>query len=580
MARLSVAAGRYGRRVIPGLLAAAALLAWMLLAAPPAGAQTIIDYDSDDDGLIEITTMDQFYIFRIDWNGDGGVPTGDADLWALWQAAFPNGDPSDLPGRGPTWMGCPANQDGNPQCRGYELMTDLDFDFNGDGMVDATDYDTDGSGTTDADDADNVYWNGGVGWRPIPVWQNAVFEGNGHVVRNLTINNSNLRHVGLFADIRGGGVINRLGLEDANVSSIRPHRGQGGNQDTGIVAGAVTGTLRMVYTTGSVTMNHITSVTPGASPIKHAGGLTGYLGGRIFASYSTAAVTGPADGANVRLGGLVGRMNSTEIHSSYASGPIRARRVSTTGGLVGRHVGGEIRNSYASGPVYGSAGNGIGGELVGVGGTATDVHDSYGSGATTGRATSYGATVKTARDLKRPTSYTGLFAAWNADVTGDDNPDNPWDFGTPRNFPLLRVDFNNDGSASCEEFGPQPCYREPIPTYNPAHDHPEIYRNARYEMAVACAVQFQWTGDELTTATLTFDLGDYTRPIALTLSLWDGEVFRTLQSQGLPTPELQQNGQTATVQIATDPSQTRFRIDSEYGLNLVLGYADCSTDDP
>ena len=99
-------------------------------------------------------------------------------------------------------------------------------------------------------------------------------------------------------------------------------------------------------------------------------------------------------------------------------------------------------------------------------------------------------------------------------------------------------------------------------------------------MVVSCAVQLAWTDAGVTTATLNFHLGLYTRPVTLTLSLWDGAHFRTLQSQGLPTPQLQRDGRIATVQIATDPAQTRFRLDSEYGLNLVLGYADCRTDDP
>ena len=36
----------------------------------------------------------------------------------------------------------------------------------------------------------------------------------------------------------------------------------------------------------------------------------------------------------------------------------------------------------------------------------------------------------------------------------------------------------------------------------------------------------------------------------------------------------------ATVEVVTEPAKTRFRLDGPYGLNLVLGYADCHTDDP
>ena len=100
-------------------------------------------------------------------------------------------------------------------------------------------------------------------------------------------------------------------------------------------------------------------------------------------------------------------------------------------------------------------------------------------------------------------------------------------------------------------------------------------------MAATCAVRTTGTGDNaVTTSTLTFDLGTYTRQITLALSLWDGTHYRSLQSQGIPMPAFQRDGQRATVEVVTDPSKTRFRLDGQYGLNLVLGYADCRTDDP
>src|SRR5690554_4373623 len=78
-------------------------------------------------------------------------------------------------------QGCPA--DG---CVGFELKANLDFDTNGDGKIDANDE----------------YWNNGEGWEPIGSSSSnafkAVFEGNGHVIRNLYINRPNTSYVGLF----------------------------------------------------------------------------------------------------------------------------------------------------------------------------------------------------------------------------------------------------------------------------------------------------------------------------------------------------------------------------------------------
>ena len=526
----------------------------MLLAAPPAGAQTTptVDYDTDDDGLIEITTLAQLDVIRPDWNGDGWFPNADLPDVAL---AFPGVGGT---GHGPAGFGCQTGAT-TPACRGYELMADLDFDSDGDDDVDANDHNGD-------------FWNAGAGWTPIPVYTNAIFEGNGHVIRNLSIFSNSGEHVGgLFRDLRSGGRIYRLALEKVNITASR-----NGGQNIGGIVGFNQGTILMSYVTGSVR-----SSSTGGS-IHRVGGIAGFQnnGGRITASYSTATITGPTGGSNVTVGGLVGRngilAGQGHIHSSYATGNVSS--IGEVGGLVGKHYTGNFHNSYSTGM---SSQNGL------VGRNHFNTYrprNSYWDRQTSGRCCGGGGSPLTTAQLQRPTDYTGIYASWDANIDGVPGNDQPWDFGSRRHYPQLRVDFNNDGVISCREFGPQRCWTPPPPPgpppYNPAHDHPEIYQNARYEMAVACEVRTTWTGDEVTTATLTFDLGDYTRPIALTLSLWDGTHFRSLQSQNIAMPELRQEGQTATVTIATDPASTRFRIDSEYGLNLVLGYADCHTDDP
>ena len=105
----------------------------------PAGAQTLVDYDSDDNRLIEITTLAQLSAIRHDLDGNGDATHAD------YVAAFPDRDTNAQ-----TLMGCPDGM----ACQGYELMADLDFDENGDGTV-------------DADDHGGAYHNGGAGWAPI-----------------------------------------------------------------------------------------------------------------------------------------------------------------------------------------------------------------------------------------------------------------------------------------------------------------------------------------------------------------------------------------------------------------------------
>ena len=96
--------------------------------------EVLLDYDADDDGLIEVTTLKQLDAIRHDLDGDG-IPTDDGV--AAYTAAFPA--PIER-------MGC-SGADG---CAGYEIMADLDFDTNG-----------------SDDDDDDTYWNHGAGWTPI-----------------------------------------------------------------------------------------------------------------------------------------------------------------------------------------------------------------------------------------------------------------------------------------------------------------------------------------------------------------------------------------------------------------------------
>ena len=141
------------------------------------------DADDDDDGLLEIRTLAQLDAVRHDLDGDG-VPTGAGA--PAHASAFAHA----MPG-----MGCPA-----AGCTGYELATDLDFD-------------TDGSGSIDAGDA---WWGGGSGWMPIGTFDapfTSTFAGNGHTVSHLFVRGRS--HAGLFG--RSDGVIRGVGLVAADV---------------------------------------------------------------------------------------------------------------------------------------------------------------------------------------------------------------------------------------------------------------------------------------------------------------------------------------------------------------------------
>ena len=130
-------------------------------------------YDTDADGLIEITTLAQLDAIRHDPGGDG-IPV---DTGAIaYATAFPD----------VTRVVC-DNSSG--VCEGYELMADLDFfDTNEDGLVDTND-DTNGDGQVDAEDT--AYWDNGAGWEPLGSGTTgfaATFDGNGHTIAHLYVN--------------------------------------------------------------------------------------------------------------------------------------------------------------------------------------------------------------------------------------------------------------------------------------------------------------------------------------------------------------------------------------------------------
>ena len=471
-----MAARRHGGTA---LLVTFALLALALLFfVPQAGAQTNIDYDTDDDRLIEIDTPAKLNAIRHDLTGAGTATHAD------YVAAFPS----------PAAAQCPTS------CQGYELTADLDL-------------------------------SGYASWSPIGADSNAStryqarFNGNGHTISNMTIaGGGNSNDFGLFGSIHSTARIEYVGVVGANVTA---------GSFVGILVGSSYGPIAAVFTTGQV------------RGTTYVGGVVGWSQGLVTASYSTASATATAAG---RAGGLVGRMQTGTVSASYSTGAVSG--ASPSGGLVGERFGGTVTNGYYNSQTSGYSDTGKG-------------------------------EPRTRRQLQTPIDYTGDYLDWNVNVDGVDGVDDPWDFGSPRTYPLLKADKDGDGTATCREFGGQRCYREPgPPPYNWRADHPEIYANARHNITAACVVRTTGAGDEaVTTSTLTFDLAEYTRPITLALSLWDKTHFRSLQSLGIAMPQLQREGQTATVEVVTDPARTRFRLDGQYGLNLVLGYADCHTDD-
>lgn len=376
-------------------------------ASTPAPAPAVVngDYDADDDGLIEIRTLQQLYAMRYDYRGSGNPLLPRADKY---DAAFPDAA---------TNMGCLG------PCIGYELMNDLDFDTNGNGRPDAGDD----------------YWNDNSGWQPIgndlPGLKNrydAIFEGNGHVIANLYVYSSrNLgAAAGLFGEIDGAARIRNLRLDNPRVFG-KTHGGG---------VGALVGTNHFGRISGVlVTGGRVETTRESAG--SHAGGLVGINRGTIVASASSATVRGYANAGGLvgvlgMWGVLSGESPPARIIASYATGSVSAGLYA--GGLVAPDTSGAITASYATGAVH-SADNTAGG-LAGHRKAQFIPVKSYWDTESSGIAEpAYrGEVGKTTAELQEPTDYTGIYSGWNRDLDGDRQKDDPWDFGTSEQYPVLK----------------------------------------------------------------------------------------------------------------------------------------------
>ncbi len=234
------------------------------------------EHDTDNDGLIEVSNLEQLNAMRYDLNGDGR-PDRDSSAEA-YAAAFPDAAAGTV---------CPGNN-----CFGYELTRPLDF-------CDRASY---------ASNTVNEKWTEGSGWLPIGVGGerfDATFEGNGHTISNLHINRPTEldapRNTGLFGSAGGLSVVRRTRLVDVSVTANS----------------AVGGLVGENY--GAITGSHVTGSVSGKGLV---GGLVGRNGGTITGSYAIGSFSG----------GLVGE-NNGPITGSFVTGSLSG--VWSSIGLVG-----------------------------------------------------------------------------------------------------------------------------------------------------------------------------------------------------------------------------------------------------
>ena len=395
--------------------------------------------DKDNDGLIEIETLEDLDAIRYQLDGSGYRTSATASKITT---------------------GCP-----NGRCTGYELTRNLDFMDDNSYRIPTNKARYIVTTTTE------------VGWQPIgnssSMPFSATFDGNGYTISNLMINRTNTRYVGLFGYTRSRAKIANLGLLDVDISGRSFVGSLVGNNNGTIISSHAMGTvlgrfdiggLVGVNQGGTITNSYAMGAVSGRLDI---GGLVGRNDdGSITHSYAIVEVKGSSN----RVGGLAGRNDDGSIMNSYATGSVDGEE--DIGGLVGSNDNGIIMNSYATSDISGlsNASNLVGSNtgtitnsyaigdvtvagraqtlgLVAV--TSKDVNHSYwlsGSAALGGIISNFGRidAEKTAEELKSPTepgtsTSTEVYYNWDATV---------WDFGTAEEYPALKYSDNTCGTAT------------------------------------------------------------------------------------------------------------------------------------
>lgn len=231
--------------------------------------------------------------------------------------------------------------------------------------------------------------NGTINWNPIgtnSAMFSGIFDGLGHTISNLHINDSSKEYIGLFGststtsliknlhltnvDLEGKNYVGGLiGYGRGDVSNVSVQGKVKGNNNVGGVLGTSNSGNHSQFNS----LQHLISSVNVTGVGYSVGGLIGNLGiSNLSSSYSVGSVIGDS-----RVGGLIGSADSglpskpTNIKKSYATGSVSG--TSEVGGLVGSFSRAKLENSYSSNSVTGTS---LTGGLIG-NGSATDTTNSF-----------------------------------------------------------------------------------------------------------------------------------------------------------------------------------------------------------
>ena len=285
-----------------------------------AAQQTTNDYDSDDNGLIEVGNLAQLNAIRWDLDGDGAADNSAND--DDYAAAFPS------PAAG---MGCPTTG-----CDGYELTADLDF----------------GHGRRR---------RSGFGRRLLEQWQrlaahrkhcqrpvHRIFDGNrlhGHTISNLYINRPGTTGLGLFGYTGSSATIRNVELLDVSLTGHDDVGGLVGSNDGGTISNSdVSGSISGGHQVGGLAGNNQSGGSIENSQAsgtvlgyRNAGGLVGANYDTISDSHATAAVTSEFP-STIEQAGRAGRVEPRWHDQQTAMPPARSREPGYLAGWSARTI--------------------------------------------------------------------------------------------------------------------------------------------------------------------------------------------------------------------------------------------------
>jgi len=179
-------------------------------------------------------------------------------------------------------------------------------------------------------DIDLAGVGGSSGWIPIGNNTNSfsgIFDGDGHIIKNININRPSMDYVGLFGCIDYGTVKN-LGIASGIIRS---------NNSVGSVVGfSFVGAVENCY--NNSTINGVNLV----------GGVVGYS---YYGTVENCYNTGTINGDNNGTGGVVGLNGFGTVKNCYNTGTISGKYI-YAGGIAGMSIG-TVENCYNTGTIKG-----------------------------------------------------------------------------------------------------------------------------------------------------------------------------------------------------------------------------------